>query len=42
MKKLFRWLPGLLVPAFVLTGLVASPAIAQEKAKETKEGVEKG
>ena len=37
MKKLFRWLPGLLVPAFILTGLVASPAIAQEKAKEAKE-----
>ena len=36
MKKLFRWLPGLLVPAFVLTGLVASPVIAQEKAKDAK------
>lgn len=36
MKKLFRWLPGLLVPAFVLTGLVASPVFAQEKAKDAK------
>lgn len=36
MKKLSRWIVGLLVPAFVFAGLVASPAIAQDKAKDAK------
>jgi hypothetical protein len=36
MKKLSRLFVGLLVPAFVFAGLAASPAIAQDKAKDTK------
>lgn len=36
MKKLSRWIVGLSVPAFVFAGLVASPAIAQDKGKDAK------
>lgn len=38
MKKLTRFCMGLLVPAFMLAGVVAQPTVAQEKAKaEAKE-----
>jgi hypothetical protein len=33
MKKSIRLLVGILVPAFMLAGVVASPALAQDKAK---------
>lgn len=36
MKRLTRFFLGLLVPAFMLAGVAASPAIAQEKAKDAK------
>ena len=36
MKRLIRLFVGMLVSAFVLAGVLASPAIAQEKAKEMK------
>ena len=40
MKRLIRSFAGLLLPAFMVAGLVALPAMAQEKAKEAK--AEKG
>ena len=36
MKYLIRLLVSLLVPAFMLAGIVASPAVAQDKAKDAK------
>ena len=36
MKELSRWIVGLSVPALVFAGLVASPAIALDKAKDAK------
>ena len=36
MKKSARLLVGLLVPAFILAGFAASPAMAQDKAKDAK------
>ncbi len=36
MKKLSRWIVGLSVPAFVFAGVVAGPAIAQDKAKDAQ------
>jgi quercetin dioxygenase-like cupin family protein len=36
MKTSARFFMGLLVPAFMLAGVVASPALAQDKAKDTK------
>ena len=36
MKRLIRLFVSLLVPAFILAGVVASPAMAQDKAKDMK------
>jgi hypothetical protein len=36
MKRLIRLLIGLLVPAFIVAGLAVQPAVAQDKAKDTK------
>lgn len=36
MKKAARYFMGLLVPAFILAGVVASPVMAQDKAKDAK------
>lgn len=36
MKRLIRLFMGVLVPAFMLAGVVAQPAMAQEKAKAEK------
>jgi hypothetical protein len=36
MKKSARFLMGLLVPAFMLAGVAANPALAQDKAKDAK------
>lgn len=36
MEKSVRYLTGLLVAAFLLTGAVANPALAQDKAKDAK------
>lgn len=36
MKRLIRFFTGVLVPAFMLAGVVAVPAMAQDKAKAEK------
>jgi hypothetical protein len=36
MKSLIRFFMGVLVPAFMLAGVVALPAMAQDKAKDAK------
>jgi hypothetical protein len=36
MKKSAQFFMGLLIPAFMLAGVVASPALAQDKAKDAK------
>lgn len=36
MKKSGQFFMGLLIPAFVLAGVVASPAMAQDKSKDAK------
>ena len=36
MKQLIRFVMGLLVAAFMLTGVTANPAVAQDKAKDMK------
>ncbi len=38
MSKLAGVLAGLLVPAFFIAGVIATPAMAQEKSKAVKEG----